>query len=224
MLETCLSKSFNGLLVMTPPSASYVPARPSLRHLRRDRTRDEIARAALELITRKGYGDTLVEEIAAKALISPRTFYRYFPAKEDAFFHGMPAFEEALLAFSPLDEGAGLAASLDEAGAAFCGAIEKHQDSLLPRLPHALAEPALLGQLTHRLFAAETRLARGLQSRLEVGAGRSWSAEVVAAAVTASLMAALRRWQGSPLETNLHDLVDQALAALRPAIDNLDRN
>ncbi|MDH3402723.1 MAG: TetR/AcrR family transcriptional regulator [Acidobacteriota bacterium] len=206
---------------MTPAGADFVPARPTLRTLRRDRTRDEIARAALELITRKGYGDTLVEEIAARALISPRTFYRYFPAKEDAFFHGLPAFESALLDF-PADDPKSLREALAGAGAAFCAAVAEQKDAILPRLPHALAEPALLGQLTHRLYAAEVRLARRLEARLAAGAGSAWNAEVLAAALTASLIAALRRWQRSPRRTDLAALVEQALTTLAPAIAKLE--
>ena len=208
---------------MTPPSAEYVPARPSLRHLRRDRTRDEIAQAAIDLISRKGYGDTLVEDIAARALISPRTFYRYFPAKEDAFFHGLPAFESALLDFSVRDS-TSLGAALTGAGAAFSAAVEEHEDAILPRLPHVLTEPALLGQLTHRLYAAEVRLARKLRPRLKATAGQAWNSEVLAAAITASLIAALRRWQRSPRKARLADLVENAMQILEPALASLEKS
>ncbi len=204
---------------MPPSAANLMPATPSLRSLRRERTRDEIAKAALDLIEKKGYGETLVEEIAARALVSPRTFYRYFPAKEDAFFHGFPAFEEALSA-SALE--GGLAQTLEGAFQSFASAIQAHEAEVVPRLPFALSEPALLGQLVHQLYAAEARLARRLRSLLPAGPSRAWRAEVLAAAVTACLLAALRRWHRAPRRASLGTLVREAMTALEPAVTRLD--
>jgi AcrR family transcriptional regulator len=43
----------------------------------------ELERVALELFEARGFGEVTVDEIATAGGISARTFYRYFPAKDD---------------------------------------------------------------------------------------------------------------------------------------------
>jgi AcrR family transcriptional regulator len=75
-----------------------------LRERKKSRTRDAIVEAALDLFERQGYDATTVEEIAEAADISPRTFFRYFDAKDDVVLpekqrdEHEPGFEEALAA------------------------------------------------------------------------------------------------------------------------------
>jgi AcrR family transcriptional regulator len=58
-------------------------ARPGLRARKKAKTRAAIQQHALRLFREQGYAATMVEQIAVAAEISPSTFFRYFPTKED---------------------------------------------------------------------------------------------------------------------------------------------
>ncbi|MDQ1039133.1 AcrR family transcriptional regulator [Streptomyces sp. V3I8] len=66
----------------TKPSAAT--RTPSLTERRKAATQFDIARAAAELFTERGPDGTTAEEIAARAGVALRTFYRYFRNKQDA--------------------------------------------------------------------------------------------------------------------------------------------
>ncbi len=57
------------------------PEAPRLRDQKKRRARDQILRAARELINTKGYKSAKMRDIAEAARISYQTLYNYFPAK-----------------------------------------------------------------------------------------------------------------------------------------------
>ncbi|MFE5261713.1 TetR/AcrR family transcriptional regulator [Streptomyces coelicoflavus] len=70
--------------VSTEPSPSSPPPSPSLTERRKAATQLDIAHAAAELFATRGPDATTAEEIAQRAGIALRTFYRYFRSKQDA--------------------------------------------------------------------------------------------------------------------------------------------
>ncbi|MEY2446463.1 MAG: hypothetical protein QOE00_3043 [Ilumatobacteraceae bacterium] len=68
-------------------------AHAGLRQRKKDSSRRAIEDAAWELFAEKGYEETSINDIAERADVAPRTFFRYFPTKEAVMY---PQFDELL--------------------------------------------------------------------------------------------------------------------------------
>ena len=71
---------------------------PSRRDAHKSRTSRALREAALQLFATQGYDTTTTEEIAEKAGVAARTFFRYFPTKESVLNIGEQASIEAIAA------------------------------------------------------------------------------------------------------------------------------
>ncbi|MCZ4509480.1 TetR family transcriptional regulator [Streptomyces sp. ActVer] len=140
-------------------------SRPGLRELKKQRTRDALVRAALELFTTQGYERTTVDEIVEAVDVSQRTFFRYFAGKEDAAFavqemaeshfvaavRGRPAHE------APLD-------ALRKAVMASWDTIGEAIEAVIPLELHMRAFQLI--ESTPALLAAHLRRQEGLEEEL----------------------------------------------------------
>jgi AcrR family transcriptional regulator len=132
-----------------------------LRERKKERTRQALADAALELFTTKGFDATTIEEIAAAADVSPRTFFRYFSTKEEVLFGQDIDHERAfaeLIAARPAAE-----APLEKLRAVFLAetaGYEEDRERLLRRTRVALGTPSLTATaLAHKRAQEDTVVA-----------------------------------------------------------------
>ncbi|WP_329085975.1 MULTISPECIES: acyl-CoA-like ligand-binding transcription factor [unclassified Streptosporangium] len=203
-----------------PPSEEQPPEGPppegprpeGLRERKKAKTRWAIQEHALRLFAEQGYEATTVEQIAEAAEVSPSTFFRYFPAKEDVVVRN----EYDALIVSALRGIAPGAAPVDAFRQAVRAAFEDFGPGDLAwasaRARLILSVPALRARQlqaaagTHAVMCAEIASRTGRDPRdLDV--------ETFAAAVIGVMIPAVGRWAANPSE-NLPDLLDAALTQL----------
>ncbi|MGW1047767.1 TetR family transcriptional regulator [Streptomyces sp. NPDC002521] len=144
----------------------------TLRERKKQRTREALLRAALELFTSQGYEDTTVDEIAEAVDISPRTFFRYFAGKEDVAFAVQAMTEERFVAAvrarpaheAPMEA---LRQAVLEGWDAIRGTVESAVPvELYLRMYRTIeSTPALLAAHLRRSAATEETIARLLAER-----------------------------------------------------------
>ena len=189
--------------------------REGLRERKKAETHQALAKAALDLADRLGPDRVTVEAIAAAAGVSPRTFFNYFPSKEDAIVGIAPAQSSALLAdlvSRPEDE-----APLDALRAVVLAAAERLQAGgddwvvrhRLIQKHHSLAvtRAAWFAEVERRM-AAEIARRTGLDPDLDV-----YPALVVSATIGA-LRVAIDVWQERGRAGALETLIDDAFDVL----------
>lgn len=162
-----------------------------LRERKKQRTRRALIEAAIELFERQGYDATTVAQIAAAADVSTRTFFSYFPAKEDILFADthdrLAAAAEAITGRAPGERPADVLLRIVQRVLEPGSADVELFGRLAPvRVRLLTTTPALQGHALRRLFEGQRRLAGDLH--------RAFPADldpVTAAAVVGSFMGAL---------------------------------
>ncbi|MGW1774002.1 TetR family transcriptional regulator [Streptomyces sp. NPDC002104] len=190
--------------------------RPSLTARRREATWYEIAEAAADLFSERGFEATTVDDIARAAGISLRTFYRYCPTKEDALTPVLTAgvstlVEELALrpAAEPLAEAVQAAFTTATAGTRYEG---PGQTARLIQVMGGV--PAI----RMRWLAAARAMQDRLVPVLAVRTGRPESAletRVLAAVLIDAVTVALEHWAAEGGHEPLPAVSARALALLR---------
>ncbi|MFD5329269.1 TetR/AcrR family transcriptional regulator [Streptomyces sp. NPDC127092] len=171
---------------------------PSLTERRKAATQLDIARAAAELFTERGPDDTTAEDIAQRAGVALRTFYRYFRSKQDAvaplLAGGADRWRAGLAATEP---GTSLPAALERSIAGSLGAEGPEAEEGLRwtrgLLRAAERDPALRAVWYRVNHESEERL-RAVLTALAPPGTDPLELRLTAAAATAAIRVALETW------------------------------
>ncbi|GGL31145.1 TetR family transcriptional regulator [Nocardia jinanensis] len=141
-----------------------------LRDRKRAETRAAIIRAATDLFLDRGFTATSATDIANAAGVSRRTFFLYFPAKEDVLFHHLEAhIQSAVGTLDRLGSGATPWDSVQAAALALVDAFDTatdRSDELADvRADVVRSARGIPGSLMLRLQSAYTRLLESLRER-----------------------------------------------------------
>lgn len=171
--------------------------------------RGELSEVALRLLTDRQFDSLTIDEIAAEAGVSRRTFFRYFTSKEDVVFAFLDQWAVRLAAdiiARPADEDpvAAVQNSFRQLTAAY-------DDRALALVRLVRETPSL--QQQERINREHLRISvvNALATRLGLDAERDMRPQILATIAFAPLDAAMFSWFGNRSSEEVGHLLDEAL-------------
>ncbi len=185
--------------------------------------RGRLEQAALELFIERGFDQVTVAEIATRAGLTERTFFRHFADKPEVLFWGQGAFQELIVStvasapdsLAPIDAVAG---ALQAAGAV----LQERRESARQRQTVIDANAELQARELIKLASLAAAIADALRHR---GLGEP-TASLTAEAGIAVFKIAFERWISQPGQADLPQLIGVAasqVTASDPACSGLAR-
>jgi AcrR family transcriptional regulator len=174
--------------------------------------RGRLEQAALELYSERGFEQTTVAEIATRAGLTERTFFRHFADKREVLFAGSALLQELLV--SSLASTPDSAAPID----AVAGALEVAGALLQERREYARKRQAIIAANTElqereliKLASLASALADGLRQRGVSDPAASLTAE----AGIAVFKVGFERWVNETGQRDLPQLIRESLDELK---------
>lgn len=184
--------------------------------------RRRLQQAALELYRERGFDQTTTAEIAARAGVNERTFFRHFPDKREVLFDGEADLREALtLAVAEAPDGLQPFEILLLAFSKAARILEDNRPFSEPRLEVIAATPALRERDLAKAALISDALAQALRRRGVPGR----LAALAAQTGWATFHQAAQAWIDDPsqsLDTHLRQAFDD-LRALSSPVPTGDR-
>ncbi len=191
-----------------------VEAASGLRERKKARTREAIIDAALELFGRKGFDATTIEDIAAAADVSPRTFFRYFDSKVDLVMAHNEAHGDKiapLIAARPASEG-----PLEALRQVMHQMLLEHlaDPSVVREFQVMMSAPTLRKLAREHFYEEEAELVSAFATRLGTDDG-DLTANLMAASAASAIWTVIECWLADGTEVErLPPMIDEAFALL----------
>ena len=179
-------------------------------------SRAELEQVAFELFSRQGFEQTTVDDIASAAGIGRRTFFRYFPSKNDVVWGDFDAdLERMRHRLRAVPEGTPLMDALRRAIVDFNAIAPEQVPAHRRRMEFILRVPALQAHSTLRYATWRQVIADFVADRIAVPPG-GLLPQAIAYAMLGVAIAAYEQWLAS-VGSDLCDLLDTAIRTLATA-------
>ncbi len=171
-----------------------------------------LRQAAMELYLDRGFEQTTVAEIADRAGLTARTFFRYFADKREVLFAGSVSLQNQLVAaLDDAPDSASPMAAVSVALDAAATALGQHREFSRQRQSVIEANTELRERELIKLASLAVALADGLRRRGVPDAEASLAAE----AGIAVLRVAFGRWVSEPGGQELPEVMRESLSQLK---------
>lgn len=190
-----------------------MPQRPREADGKSDRTRRALVAVALELFDRYGYDRVTVDQIAAEAGVSRRTFFRHFAGKDEVVLGRSGEVGQRVRSVVRDSAAEDLLTPAQEAVLDLAAWIEDEVRESMLRANLVLRTPSLLGRALQLEWEWEADIATGLAERRGKGAPgmREW---MIAGWAMNAHACGIRAWVSSGGTRSVVEATRQALAVL----------
>lgn len=191
-----------------------VSVEPGLRARKKQERRRTIEAAALDLVEEHGFDGTTVDQIAAAADIAPRTFFYYFPTKEDVVLADYSDRLDRILAeLGDRPETEAPWEALEASFVVVAADYEAARDDLVRRFAIINANATVYARSLQLQSGWEDSLADVLGRRGDVG-DEDLQPRLLASSALACMRSSIRHWVLTEYTTPLPTLVRRCFGRL----------
>lgn len=192
-----------------------------LRARKKLQTRQRIETAAFEHFGRDGYDGTTIEAIAAAADIAPRTFFYYFPTKEDVVLSDYADRLDRIV--SQLSERPAIERPWDALRASFlvvAADYDTERDRIVRRFQLMATAPSVYARSLQLQAGWEDALAAALAQRMGCET-ENLGPRLLASSALSAMRSSQRHWVATGQQAPLPELVEHCFDQLAAGLADL---